>query len=329
MKPLPAAHAASLNPPRTKLITGFGLSLAAHMAIGALITGVSQKTETAAVPIVAIELVDSREQPASAPSNESAAEREGESSVEPAAPPDRPTPAAAPDPIATDVGTIDPAETSPQNAGSASPATLPSGPSLAVTSELPIAAEPTLPEQSQADSARTPGEVADTPPEQPTTLTAMVPPAPIRQPPPRKPPAPAAVPADHPMSIEGPPAGRESVTARRPAESRAGDAPPPASQPHSEMQSGDRSAHPSISPPPRYPMAARRRGQQGRVLLRVTVSPTGAPDDVQLMESSGSAALDDAAKDAVRQWRFHPAVRNGVAIGTRLDVPIRFRLDED
>ena len=39
--------------------------------------------------------------------------------------------------------------------------------------------------------------------------------------------------------------------------------------------------------PPAYPEIARRRGEQGRVLLRVAVSPAGLPVNVSVAESSG------------------------------------------
>jgi protein TonB len=78
--------------------------------------------------------------------------------------------------------------------------------------------------------------------------------------------------------------------------------------------------------PPRYPEAARRRGEQGRVVLRVDVSADGAPIDVTVTEGSGFPSLDAAALGAVRQWRFVPAMRGGTPVAAVAQVPIRFRL---
>jgi periplasmic protein TonB len=62
---------------------------------------------------------------------------------------------------------------------------------------------------------------------------------------------------------------------------------------------------------PAYPSSARRMGEQGRVKLDVHVGVDGAVIDVQLRESSGSAALDRSATEAVRKWRFRPAMVDG------------------
>lgn len=78
---------------------------------------------------------------------------------------------------------------------------------------------------------------------------------------------------------------------------------------------------------PIYPEIARRRGEQGRVLLRVQVAADGLPTDVSVAKSSGYAALDNAALTALRQWRFVPATSGGTAIAAIAVVPIRFQLD--
>jgi protein TonB len=59
----------------------------------------------------------------------------------------------------------------------------------------------------------------------------------------------------------------------------------------------------------------------------VLVSEQGAAVSVQLQHSCGFARLDDAALDAVRQWRFVPAKRGAEAIEEWVLVPIAFRLD--
>jgi periplasmic protein TonB len=78
--------------------------------------------------------------------------------------------------------------------------------------------------------------------------------------------------------------------------------------------------------PPAYPEIARRRGEQGRVLLRVAVSPAGLPVNVSVAESSGFPVLDSAAVNAVEQWRFVPATRAGAPVAATAEVPLRFRL---
>lgn len=81
------------------------------------------------------------------------------------------------------------------------------------------------------------------------------------------------------------------------------------------------------NPAPPYPLAARRRGLEGRVLLAAHVRADGACAEVQLKQSSGHALLDQTALDTVRRWRFLPATRGARAVDSWVDVPIRFRLD--
>ncbi len=79
---------------------------------------------------------------------------------------------------------------------------------------------------------------------------------------------------------------------------------------------------------PRYPYAARVRGVEGDVLLRVVVLPNGKVADVTLRSTSGYALLDRAARDAVRGWRFRPARRAGRTVVGWVDVPVSFRLTD-
>ena len=78
--------------------------------------------------------------------------------------------------------------------------------------------------------------------------------------------------------------------------------------------------------PPTYPEIARRRGQQGRVVVRVEVSADGRPVSVSVGQGSGYTSLDEAAENAVEKWRFIPATRDGQPVPALADVPIRFKL---
>lgn len=79
-------------------------------------------------------------------------------------------------------------------------------------------------------------------------------------------------------------------------------------------------------PPPRYPAAARRLGEEGIVELRVALSARGAVDRVTVIRSSGSDRLDRAAVAAVRNWRCEPARVGGVAAPATAMQRIRFSL---
>ena len=81
------------------------------------------------------------------------------------------------------------------------------------------------------------------------------------------------------------------------------------------------------NPPPGYPTAARRNGEEGTVTLRVLVSAEGAPREIALERSSGSSLLDATALATVKTWRFVPARRGDEAQEAWVLVPIVFRLE--
>ena len=80
------------------------------------------------------------------------------------------------------------------------------------------------------------------------------------------------------------------------------------------------------NPAPAYPNLARRQGQQGRVVLRVLVNATGAAEQLEVRTSSGHAALDGAALEAVRRWRFVPARQGAEPVPAWVLIPLNFFL---
>lgn len=81
------------------------------------------------------------------------------------------------------------------------------------------------------------------------------------------------------------------------------------------------------NPAPRYPLAARRAGEQGTVTLRVLVTRDGQPARVSVEKSSGSTHLDEAALEAVKTWRFTPARQGAEPVESWMLVPVVFRLE--
>lgn len=80
------------------------------------------------------------------------------------------------------------------------------------------------------------------------------------------------------------------------------------------------------NPAPSYPPLSRRLREQGTVLLRVYVLPTGLPEVVELKSSSGCERLDQSALAAVRKWKFTPAQSAGRSVGAWVVVPVAFSL---
>lgn len=115
-----------------------------------------------------------------------------------------------------------------------------------------------------------------------------------------------------------------------------GTPPPPASERAPAEQEparppavgATRDARPLAPIAPAYPAAALRAREEGSVLLQVQVDAQGRAGDIRVVESSRSRDLDRAARDAVRDARFDPAMRNGRAIASTVNVPVDFRLDE-
>jgi protein TonB len=111
-------------------------------------------------------------------------------------------------------------------------------------------------------------------------------------------------------------------------------APPPPSPVDAAGQSGPGLTQPIYNadyldnPPPAYPMTSRRAGEQGRVVLRVLVGPGGTAEEVQVLTSSGFPRLDEAARDAVRRWKFVPAKRGNEPVQAWVRIPIPFVLRE-
>lgn len=81
------------------------------------------------------------------------------------------------------------------------------------------------------------------------------------------------------------------------------------------------------NPPPAYPLAARRRGIEGRVLVHAEVQADGSCSRVELKKSSNFDLLDQAALAAVAKWRFIPAKKGAQTITAWVDVPITFKLE--
>lgn len=75
-----------------------------------------------------------------------------------------------------------------------------------------------------------------------------------------------------------------------------------------------------------YPKMSLRLGEEGRVLLRVTVGTDGKPTGATVAKTSGSAHLDRAGIDTVMRWRFKPGTRGGAAEAMSVLQPVDFKL---
>jgi protein TonB len=72
---------------------------------------------------------------------------------------------------------------------------------------------------------------------------------------------------------------------------------------------------------------SRRLGEQGTVMLRVLVSEQGRPERVEIVQSSGSARLDEAARLAVQRAQFKPYSEGGAPAAMYATVPVTFEAE--
>jgi protein TonB len=72
-----------------------------------------------------------------------------------------------------------------------------------------------------------------------------------------------------------------------------------------------------------YTEDARRRGVSGEVILEIVVRRDGGVSDIKVLHGLGGG-LNERAIDAVRQWRFAPAQRQGVPVDVIVEVSVEF-----
>lgn len=153
----------------------------------------------------------------------------------------------------------------------------------------------------------------------------IVKPRPVPAPPvPTAPPSERAVTAPSP---EPPVPAAVDLQATAPAPAPVAAAPAPAPQEPAEPLIPPRSDAAHLSnPAPVYPAVSRRLREQGRVLFDVYILPDGTVGEIKLKRSSGFARLDEAALEAVRQWRYVPAKRGDQPIPFWYVQPIDFAM---
>lgn len=76
---------------------------------------------------------------------------------------------------------------------------------------------------------------------------------------------------------------------------------------------------------PRYPAIAQSAGVEGLVILEAVIGENGSVQNVRVLR--GKPLLDEAAADAVRQWRFTPTLLNGQPVPIVMTVTVSFTLN--
>jgi TonB family protein len=96
---------------------------------------------------------------------------------------------------------------------------------------------------------------------------------------------------------------------------------------HSDESQGYTSPSCLYCPDPSYSESARKAKFQGTVETQVLVKVDGTIGDVQLLQSSGFADLDEKSLDLIRTWKFKPArLLDGQPVSVSVPVETTFRL---
>ena len=201
-------------------------------------------------------------------------------------------------------------------------------PSQTVTEPQPLVMEVSMIAMSAPKPVVAPPKPAPPPPSPPVKKPPppkKTPPKPVvKKPPPVVQKAPDFAPSEsvaEPQPVAQPtPAPSSTSSSAAPSESKAA---PTNTEQFTEANFRANYAH---NPKPEYPPVAKSRGWTGKVLLRVQVSAEGLSNGVAVEQSSGHEMLDDAAVEAVKQWRFIPAKRGETPVASSVIVPIIFTL---
>jgi len=78
--------------------------------------------------------------------------------------------------------------------------------------------------------------------------------------------------------------------------------------------------------PPLYPLAAKRKGIQGQVIIRLVVDKAGEVQSPEILEAIPRGIFERAALTAVKRWRFAPAVKDTNAVDVVVVIPLKFEL---
>ena len=82
---------------------------------------------------------------------------------------------------------------------------------------------------------------------------------------------------------------------------------------------------PIVTPEAEFSDEARRAKYQGAVMVTIIVDWRGIPQNLRIVRSLGMG-LDEKALDAVRRYRFKPAMKDGKPVPVMMTVEVNFRL---
>jgi protein TonB len=103
--------------------------------------------------------------------------------------------------------------------------------------------------------------------------------------------------------------------------------PKPATQ-KTRFSLGEVDSHPRLvhKVNPTYPFRAKRRGVEGKVVVRFLVDKQGLVSEFSVVQAEPEGVFEESALKAVTKWRFEPGMKDKKPVSTWVQVPIRFEL---
>jgi TonB family protein len=83
---------------------------------------------------------------------------------------------------------------------------------------------------------------------------------------------------------------------------------------------------PTFSPPPEYSSKARKAHYQGVCTLSVIVETNGHTSDIRVLNALGMG-LDEKAIEAMKRWKFKPAMQDGKPVPVQIAIEVVFHID--
>tara|TARA_B100000242_G_scaffold101863_1_gene70173 strand:- start:64 stop:780 length:717 start_codon:yes stop_codon:yes gene_type:complete len=78
------------------------------------------------------------------------------------------------------------------------------------------------------------------------------------------------------------------------------------------------------NPHPTYPLIARKKGWEGRVIINAKIDREGNVSEIKVLESSGFKVLDNASLETLKKWKFTPAKIGNKFVTDTVNIPVKF-----
>lgn len=84
---------------------------------------------------------------------------------------------------------------------------------------------------------------------------------------------------------------------------------------------------PVRTPPPKYPPDLRREGVSGACSVTIVIDVQGAVTQAEVAKATHDG-FKQPSLDAIKQWKFKPAQKDGKTVKVRVTVPLVFNYED-